>query len=37
MLARTALALLLATAPATAAPTENDSQNANTIMPGCNA
>ena len=33
MLARTALALLLATA----APAENDSQNANTIMPGCNA
>ena len=37
MLARTALALLLATTPATAEPAENDSQNANTIMPGCNA
>jgi hypothetical protein len=37
MFARTALALLLATAPGTAAPAENDSQNANTIMPGCNA
>jgi hypothetical protein len=33
MLARTALALLLATA----AHAENDSQSANSIMPGCNA
>jgi hypothetical protein len=37
VLARTALTLFLATAPATAAPAENDSQSANTIMPGCNA
>src|SRR5580704_10471497 len=36
MLARNALALLLATAPATAT-TGGDSQSANSIMPGCNA
>jgi len=37
MLARNALALLLATAPATATTGESDSQSANSIMPGCNA
>ena len=37
MLARNALALLLATAPATATTAESDSQSANSIMPGCNA
>src|SRR5215470_17191058 len=37
MLARDALMLLLATVPATATATENDSQSANSIMPGCNA
>src|SRR5262249_1036861 len=37
MLARNALVLLLATVPATATATENDSQSANSIMPGCNA
>jgi hypothetical protein len=37
MLARTALALILASIPATATPAENDSQSAATIMPGCNA
>jgi len=37
MLARNALALFLATVPATATPAENDSQSANSIMPGCNA
>jgi hypothetical protein len=37
MLARNALMLLLATVPATATATENDSQSANSIMPGCNA
>ena len=37
MLARTALALILASTPATAAPAENNSQSAATIMPGCNA
>ena len=37
MLARNALALLLATVSATATAAENDSQNANSIMPGCNA
>ena len=36
MLARNALALLLATAPATATTAESDSQSANSIMPGCN-
>jgi hypothetical protein len=35
MFARNALALLLATVPAT--PAENDTQSANSIMPGCNA
>ena len=37
MLARNALALLLATAPATATTGESDSQSANSIMPGCTA
>jgi hypothetical protein len=37
MFARNALALLLATVSATAATAENDSQSANSIMPGCNA
>ena len=38
MLARNALALFLASAPApTATTAENDSQSANSIMPGCNA
>jgi hypothetical protein len=37
MLARNALALLLATVPATATTAEDDSQSANSIMPGCNA
>ena len=37
MLARNALVLLLATVPATATATENDSQSADGIMPGCNA
>jgi hypothetical protein len=37
MLARNAFALLLAMVPATATTTENDSQSANSIMPGCNA
>ena len=37
MLARNALALFLATVPATATPAENNSQSANSIMPGCNA
>jgi len=37
MLARNALALLLATAPATSTTAESDSQSANSIMPGCNA
>ena len=37
MLACNALALLLATVPATATTAENDSQSANSIMPGCNA
>jgi hypothetical protein len=37
MLARTALALLLATVCATVAHAENDAQSANSIMPGCNA
>jgi hypothetical protein len=37
MFARNALMLLLATVPATATATENDSQSANSIMPGCNA
>ena len=34
---RNALALFLATVPATATTAENDSQSANSIMPGCNA
>jgi hypothetical protein len=37
MFARNALMLLLATVSATAATAENDSQSANSIMPGCNA
>jgi hypothetical protein len=37
MLARNALALLLVTVPATATTAENDSQSANSIIPGCNA
>jgi len=37
MLACNVLALLLATVPATATTAENDSQSANSIMPGCNA
>jgi len=36
-LLRNALALLLATIPATATTADNDPQSANTIMPGCNA
>jgi hypothetical protein len=36
-LARSALALLLATAPATAATAQTDSQSVGSIMPGCNA
>ena len=36
-LARNALALFLVTVPATATPAKNDSQSANSIMPGCNA
>jgi hypothetical protein len=37
MFARNALALVLAMVPATAITAENDSQSANSIMPGCNA
>jgi hypothetical protein len=37
MLAPNALALLLATFPATVATADNDSQSANSIIPGCNA
>jgi hypothetical protein len=37
MLARNALVLVLAMAPATETPAENDSQTASAIMPGCNA
>ena len=37
MLARNALALFLATVPATATPAENNSQSANSIVPGCKA
>jgi Rap1a immunity proteins len=37
MLARSVLALLLATVPATTTTAENDPQSANSIMPGCNA
>jgi Rap1a immunity proteins len=37
MFARNALALLFAMVLATAATAENDSQSANSIMPGCNA
>jgi Rap1a immunity proteins len=35
--ARSALALLVAMVPATTTTAENDSQSANSIMPGCNA
>jgi Rap1a immunity proteins len=37
MFARDALALLLVMVPATATTAENDSQSANSIMPGCDA
>ncbi len=37
MFARNALVLLLAMVPATAATAANNSQSANSIMPGCNA